>query len=347
MNLLGFLRKQPPHPPQPPRQETSLYALDHALLNIPLPPPSMWMNMGYWKDTTDFPTACASLLDQVLITAGLLGSNGEAIERPANRRLRLLDVGIGCGDQSLRILDYRRKPQDAEKDQDEQPLFDTYTGLTSLPVQASFARSRVAEAQKIKAKDEKRQTRASVFCADAADPGKWDGEIHHSLPTPTPNTSSTREEEGQENEGEEETWLLALDTLYHFLPSRSPLLTYTSTNFDASLMTFDLLLPTPPPSLLTRFLLYILCLVTLTPYSNLLTESQYRSLLIEAGYDAEKIVFRDISQHVFPGISRFMRQREGLLRDYGMKIGGFKWAGRVMGWWGRGVLRGVIVVARR
>lgn len=29
--------------------EDKLYGLDHALLNIEMPPPSMWMNMGYWK----------------------------------------------------------------------------------------------------------------------------------------------------------------------------------------------------------------------------------------------------------------------------------------------------------
>lgn len=26
-----------------------LYTLDHAVLNIQLPPRTMWMNMGYWE----------------------------------------------------------------------------------------------------------------------------------------------------------------------------------------------------------------------------------------------------------------------------------------------------------
>lgn len=30
-------------------QDDSLYGLDHAALNIQLPPTTMWMNMGYWK----------------------------------------------------------------------------------------------------------------------------------------------------------------------------------------------------------------------------------------------------------------------------------------------------------
>ena len=29
--------------------EKKLYGLDHAILNLEVPPPSMWMNMGYWK----------------------------------------------------------------------------------------------------------------------------------------------------------------------------------------------------------------------------------------------------------------------------------------------------------
>ena len=31
------------------KQRGPLYRLDHGKLNIPVPPPSMWMNMGFWK----------------------------------------------------------------------------------------------------------------------------------------------------------------------------------------------------------------------------------------------------------------------------------------------------------
>jgi hypothetical protein len=31
------------------RTKSPLYRIDHSILNIPLPPQSMWMNMGYWK----------------------------------------------------------------------------------------------------------------------------------------------------------------------------------------------------------------------------------------------------------------------------------------------------------
>lgn len=29
-----------------------IYALDHAILNVAVPPEHMWMNMGYWKVST-------------------------------------------------------------------------------------------------------------------------------------------------------------------------------------------------------------------------------------------------------------------------------------------------------
>jgi hypothetical protein len=31
------------------RTKRPLYRSDHSILNIPLPPQSMWMNMGFWK----------------------------------------------------------------------------------------------------------------------------------------------------------------------------------------------------------------------------------------------------------------------------------------------------------
>jgi hypothetical protein len=29
--------------------ESRMYGLDHAVLNVQLPPETMWMNMGYWE----------------------------------------------------------------------------------------------------------------------------------------------------------------------------------------------------------------------------------------------------------------------------------------------------------
>ncbi|KAJ0414961.1 hypothetical protein BJY00DRAFT_294144 [Aspergillus carlsbadensis] len=376
--LASLLRTQQ----QTPAVQESFYGLDHALLNITLPPPSMWMNLGYWKNTTSFPTACAALLDQVLITAGLLSPTGEPLPHPSTTTLRMLDVGIGCGDQSVRVLGYTRKTDDKKANEEGygdglRPLFDEYVGITSLPVQARFAGERVRRVQGEqsdseigKEKDSSStattaptpKRRARIFCANAAKPASWGEEIHtslssyHSKPeedgSSTQNTDDNKEEkprkqDSKANETEEETYLLALDTLYHFTPSRLPLLQYTKQKMNANLMAFDLLLPSHPLPILTRLLLRLLCLFTSTPYSNFLTESQYRALLVEAGYDDSKIEFRDISEHVFPGIAAFMKRRLEEARMFGFKgVGKYRGAGVVFRWWATGVVRGVVVVAR-
>lgn len=41
--MLGFLKRAFAAP------SNNLYGLDHAVLNVRLPPQSMWMNMGYWE----------------------------------------------------------------------------------------------------------------------------------------------------------------------------------------------------------------------------------------------------------------------------------------------------------
>ncbi|KAL3459271.1 hypothetical protein BJX64DRAFT_206308 [Aspergillus heterothallicus] len=383
---------------QQPRKTESFYGLDHAILNVPFPPPSMWMNMGYWESTTDFPTACAALLDQVLITAGLLDAKdggGGPVSHPPNKVFRMLDVGIGCGDQSVRVLGYKRRGKsngtgtrtgtgtEGRKGDQEglRPLFEEYVGITSLPVQAEFAARRVAlfqegdEGAVCSGFDEKEgsegaepKSRAQIFCADAAKPSSWGAEIHASLETykytrrddspdsaddplteennqPQPSTDRSSQ---PEDKPESETYLLALDTLYHFTPSRTPLLTYTKHSLNSTLLAFDLLLPSTPLPLLTRLCLRLLCLLTGTPYSNFLTESQYRSLLINAGYEAASIEFHDISAHVFPGIARFMARRVREARMFGMGrgVGKYRGAGKVFAWWATGVVRGVVVVAR-
>jgi hypothetical protein len=41
--MLQFLKRALRKP------RANVYGLDHAVLNIQLPPQSMWMNMGYWE----------------------------------------------------------------------------------------------------------------------------------------------------------------------------------------------------------------------------------------------------------------------------------------------------------
>ncbi|KAL4809109.1 hypothetical protein BDV18DRAFT_133969 [Aspergillus unguis] len=374
MNLLWLFKSKSTtmknkHDKKGNEDEDSIYALDHALLNIPLPPPTMWMNMGYWKNATDFPTACAALLDQVLATAGLVGEDGSPVPHDNGKRLRLLDVGIGCGDQSLRCLGYRRgipgstsgsgnadvsaavKYEDEKKTVEDKPLFDSYTGITSIPVQAKYAAQRLNQESKSSG-----SSRGEIFCADAANPASWSEELTASIdspspsPSPSPSTSQSApgESEDPKKEGNDENWLLALDTLYHFTPSRKPLFSYTRHTLCGSLMAFDLVL-SPTATFLQKLLLRILCLFAGTPFTNFITETEYISLLVSAGYEEEKIVVKDISGHVFSGISGYIRDRDEVLKTYRMSkgMGKFRGAGKLFGWWARsGVVRGVVVVAR-
>ncbi|EKR64760.1 methyltransferase domain protein [Leptospira weilii str. 2006001853] len=66
------------------RPEETPDTLTHLYLN---PENSSWANLGYWKDTTDYPTACKAL-------ARLLGERADL-----KRGLKVLDLGFGCGDQ--------------------------------------------------------------------------------------------------------------------------------------------------------------------------------------------------------------------------------------------------------
>jgi len=61
------------------------YSLDHLLLNLN-PSNKLWLNMGYWKNTKDFTTACESL---ALKLAAFMDLGDGA---------KILDVGFGCGE---------------------------------------------------------------------------------------------------------------------------------------------------------------------------------------------------------------------------------------------------------
>lgn len=112
-------------------------------------------------------------------------------------------------------------------------------------------------------------------------------------------------------------------------------------------MAFDLLL-SEHATLWEKFVLRLMCLVAGMPYGNFVTKTGYKQILKHAGYESTLIEMRDISEHVFPGIARFLRKQDAELSKYGMTIGRYKGAANAFDWWGQtGVVRGVIVVARR
>ncbi|KAJ5238601.1 hypothetical protein N7468_003220 [Penicillium chermesinum] len=322
-----------------------MYGLDHAVLNIQLPPQTMWMNMGYWESTSDFPEACRSLLEQV-ITSGLLS----VTERSGP--VRVVDVGCGCGDQALYLTDLRRNPpgdeasasgfeavpsnQTAQPRTQEPRLLDTYVGITLEPGQAALAQRRLQDKHG-DLLNSLNGPSARVFCGDAADPTQWSAELQNFI-APLVDTAQS---------GNAETWLLALDTLYHFRPSRLPILKYAHDTLHASVMAFDLILA-DNVSWRERVLLQLFCWLTGAPFGNLISQEKYLRMLMAAGYDPSRIEMRDLTRHVFSGLSAYLDRRVQEAAPFGLKMGKFSAARMVFDWWARsGILRGVVVVARR
>lgn len=169
-----------------------------------------------------------------------------------------------------------------------------------------------------------------LFCTNAAVPNKWTAPVQQAV--------------GSLAEGLSERWLLGLDCLYHFSPSRKPLLEYNAKTLDANLMAFDLLL-NPEASFWDTWKLRTIGVMMGCPLYTFLTEEEYMKQLVECGY--KSVVIEDITKHVFPGVVRFLNDQERALSDYGVSLGGYKLAGRLFDWFGKsGAVKAVFVVAR-
>lgn len=297
-----------------------VYGLSHAILNLQVPPTTMWMNMGYWNDQkeypADFPRACVSLLRKVL-----------AIADVSDTTINLLDVGFGCGDQTIELL-RRVLPGGAPK-----ITIMNYVGITNSKKQFAFAEHRL-KAQGILGQDgkEPNANNVRIFCSDAARPSTWDAPLSNAV-------RNFRQAPGG-------SWLLGLDTLYHFSPSRLELL-ISAHDAGASFMAFDLLRGEEMTTFFARTLLRIVCLLTSTPYNNLMTRNAYQAMLVAAGYNAERITFVDISDDVFDPLARFLNHQNTQLGIISKGIGPYHVAKWVFAWWARtGIVRGYVVVAR-
>ena len=111
-----------------------IYGLEHLALNWTWEGglKSMWMNMGYWKDTTSFPQASENLLVYLLQCAGIIDMDSQK-----KQSINFLDLGFGCGDQTLYITN-QLPPNVTVK---------SYIGITLSKVQYDLAKKRVLEGQ--------------------------------------------------------------------------------------------------------------------------------------------------------------------------------------------------------
>ncbi|KAK1984487.1 hypothetical protein LZ30DRAFT_431188 [Colletotrichum cereale] len=304
-------------------RRNDVYDNDHWKLNVKVPFTTMWMNMGYWTDADgqrirDFQQACRALLHEVLAEAGVLNTES------TTHKLAVLDLGIGCGDQSLELA---RLVHQSSWDEYR------YVGLTLNPAQFRIALQKpFHELQKPSSLDKS----IRVFQADAARPGAWSADVKSAVASLT-----------SERPGDQARWVLALDSLYHFSPDRRRILKYAAQEFDSSFAAFDLLL-SDTASTQQKLLVRLLGLGMGCPVGAFTTETEYRKQLGEAGYDGRHVRFRDVTDHVFSGLVDHIKTQEEALRPFGISMGKFKVAGKVFDWFARSkVLRATIVVARK
>ncbi|KAK1584975.1 uncharacterized protein LY79DRAFT_519756 [Colletotrichum navitas] len=303
--------------------QNGVYDNDHWKLNVKVPFTTMWMNMGYWtgddgQRIRDFQQACRALLHEVLAEAGVLRAEH------ATRRLAILDLGIGCGDQSLELARLVRQSSWDEY---------RYVGLTLNPSQFRIALGKPFRTfQKPGSPDESIQ----VFQGDAARPDTWG---------PGVKSATTSLTDGRP--GDQARWVLALDSLYHFFPDRRRILEYAAQEFDASFMAFDLLLSNTA-SVRQKLLVKLLGLAMGCPMGAFITEAEYKKQLGEAGYDEGHVSFRDVTDDVFSGLVDHIKAQEEALRPFGISMAKFKVAGKLFDWFAKSkVVRATIVVAQR
>jgi hypothetical protein len=248
------------------------------------------------------------------------------------KTLSIIDLGFGCGDQCLYIKDVLDNQRQRGQANPWRRLLTSYVGITLDSPQFCLAQERL---------DLKQASTKEVFeiyCADAGRPASWTSAIKNAVSSACqPND----EKEYHEN------WLLGLDTLIHFQPSRWPVIEYANRELGASLMAYDLCIA-GNLSAWQRLILRVLAFFGQSPFANWVTIDEYRERLVLAGYARERIEIRDISEHVFGPLAGFLRKREVELQQYGLSVGRFRYAAKMFAWWQRtGLVRGCIIVARK
>jgi hypothetical protein len=319
--------------------------------------------------------ACENLLKLILEKAGLSGS----ITRPP--RL-ILDLGFGCGDSSL----YLTSPgmSSGTADFPGRPIADKYVGLTLDRKQHGLAMKRMQSARPqaqenssvvLRCEDAARPSTWSanlkgellrpVQCMVSPPPSprpvppavpKYRKHSRHIVIHHTQHPHAALEPVGNAANGsipeaddgtQTERWVMALDCLYHFFPSREEIFRYSNRELGASIMAFDLLLA-PNISKFDWLILWMISLFTSAPISNFMVEREYRQQLEASGYMADNILMDDITGDCFKQLAQFLAKREKDLSELGIcSFERFCLAKMMFRWFATGkVVRAYTVVAR-
>ncbi|KAK6444590.1 hypothetical protein ACSS6W_007459 [Trichoderma asperelloides] len=304
-----------------------IYGLGHWKLNVKAPFPSMWMNLGYWQVSTRDDGTPIQHLDEAArnMLANILKAAGLASNNTISNAVAVLDVGFGCGDQTVALAELIQAPS--------RPQF-RYVGLTLNEVQQQAAQQRLDASLLAMDKSAAENLSFKLFQADAAKPQSWNTAIRTAVNSLSDTAFSER-------------WLLGLDCLYHFSPSRKPIFKHASQHMDANVMAFDLVL-SDDASAWQTLAVRLLGFVLLCPWQTFLTEKQYREQLVECGYDGGHIEIKDVSDNVFAGLAGFLQRQDAALSPYGISLTGYTAVGKVYDWLDRTrVLKAAIVVGRK
>ena len=306
-------------------------------------------------------------------TADLVDEDGY---RTGRWPIKLIDLDFGCGDQTIEITtDYPtlassyigltihpkqhnfayQRLSSFRLLQDPSLITDTPSDHPNKeePVELDRYPNRQTDLLHQKLEDHAKEVDGKkknirLFCADAAQPAKWTDELQEAI---KPNLAKQLHENSQKSclskLRQQETWILGIDTLYHFSPSREPIFNHAYQKLQASIVAFDLIFG-EGTTLVERICMRIIALFMGYPMGNFMTATEYRKQLLKAGYEEDKVEIRDISEYVFKGLADYLKKRDEELKVYlGRGIGTYKVSGWLLRWWARsGVVRGCIVVAK-
>lgn len=338
------------------KNEESYSSFDHLALNVKRPQ-TEWLNMGDWTDVDDdLPMACRQLCERLY---------SEADIRPG---AKILDVGHGCGD-SLLLLMQRYRPN-------------ILHGVTSLPSHAQRAKKRVEDAQRL-AKGKVQEMEVEVHCDDAViHVEKLAKRVEEKQNTTTKGRLQSLD--GTEDL-EKYDFIFALDCAYHFQTRQrfinachsllkpggtlalvdliathpyplSSQNSYNKTAIEARFISSPTIKPPKvlQPSLLDSIKHSFVLRMAKVPSVNLISANTYLAQLDQAKYDEARI--QDISHAMFPNFARYLKrlgrgEEQAWRGGGGIQLAALRSFGHVVEGWAQGgdhgMVRSVIVVAKR